>query len=80
MNGTLRCPDLPYPDRMKPENFIALHRDYLERPDAVKVLADADGGWSVFIEIGGPYKTPERADEVAKLIMADLNDLYRAKA
>ncbi|MCV7411673.1 hypothetical protein AWC05_15845 [Mycobacterium florentinum] len=65
---------------MKPEDFIALHGEYLERSDAVKVFADADGGWSVHIEIGGPYKTPERAEEVAKLIAADLNDLYRARA
>lgn len=65
---------------MKPEDFIALHREYLERSDAVKVLADADGGWSVYIEIGGPYQTPERAEEVANLITADLNDLYRTRA
>ncbi|CDO90117.1 hypothetical protein AWC29_27240 [Mycobacterium triplex] len=76
MNGAAAWPDLPYPDRMKPEDFIALHREYLARPDAVKVIAGADGEWSVFIEIGGPYKTLERADEVAKLIAADLNDLY----
>ncbi|WAC92817.1 hypothetical protein [Mycobacterium sp. Aquia_213] len=64
---------------MKPDDFVALHREYLERSDAVKVFADADGEWSVYIEIGGPYKSPERAEEVAKLVTADLNDVYRNK-
>jgi hypothetical protein len=65
---------------MNPEQFIALHREYLQQPDAVKVLADTDEGWSVYIQIGGPYKTPERAEEVAKLIAADLIDVYRKGA
>jgi hypothetical protein len=65
---------------MKPEEFIALHREYLERPDAVKAYSGADGEWNVYIKVGGPYKTPERAREVAGLISADLADVYRAKA
>ncbi|BAX93968.1 hypothetical protein [Mycobacterium shigaense] len=62
---------------MKPDEFIGLHREYLEQSDAVQVNADPDGGWSVYIQIGGPYNTPERAGEVAKLIAADLADVYR---
>lgn len=65
---------------MKPDEFIALHREYLGRPDAVKIHAVADGEWSVYIQVGGPYKTPERAKEVAGLITADLADVYRGKA
>ena len=65
---------------MKPDEFITLHREYLERSDAVKVYANADGEWNVYIHVGGPYKSPDRAREVAGLIGADLTDVYRTRA
>lgn len=79
MNSAVTRLALPYPGRMKPEDFTALHREYLQRADAVKVFADADGQWSVYIQVGGPYQSADRAGEVAKLISADLADVYRNK-
>jgi hypothetical protein len=40
---------------------------------------DADGQWSVYVQVGGPYQSADRAGEVAKLITADLADVYRNK-
>ena len=64
---------------MNPDEFISLHREYLERPDAVKVYADGTGAWSVYIQVGGPYTSLDRAKEVGKLVAADLTDVYAAK-
>lgn len=79
MNSALAWPALSYSDRMTAENeFFSLHREYLDRSDCVKTLLDEDGGWGVYIQIGGPYQTADRAREVAELIAADLTDVYRA--
>lgn len=58
------------------EEFFNLHREYLQRPDAVKVFRYDEGGWGVFIQIDGPFESRALANGSAKLITADLADIY----